>query len=141
MPHSFHFYLFICKSMWLIEQITSYSQWWAIRNLKELQKNHAHKLSDSVKCNRELLLVRPHKRDQSNRVWINWAFDLFVSSNMHLFRSFHNNHIKHNGTKFQISDECFPNQILHPNKRSSTLLGNTQLIPKALFISFYSLPS
>lgn len=27
------------------------------------------------------------------------------------------NHITHSGTKFQTSEECFPNQFCHPNKR------------------------
>lgn len=35
-------------------------------------------------------------------------------------------HIKLNGTKFLIPEECFPNQLHHPNKRSTTLSGKTR---------------
>ena len=36
------------------------------------------------------------------------------------FHSCHIVHIKHNGTKFQMSNECLPTQFLQPNKRSMT---------------------
>ena len=35
-------------------------------------------------------------------------------------------HIKHNGTKFLIREECFPNPLHHPNKMSTTLSGKTR---------------
>lgn len=35
-------------------------------------------------------------------------------------------HIKQDTAKFQISKEYFPNQFLHPNNSSITVLGKTQ---------------
>ena len=82
------------------------------------QKNYAQ--------NREWQFVRPHARAQSNRVQFsnnsNWALDVSSSSKIWLFHSNHNSHIKHNGMKFQISDEWFPNEFLDPNKRSKLLV-------------------
>ena len=37
----------------------------------------------------------------------NWSSELSMSSNVLQFRSLHRHHIKHNGAKFQILDECF----------------------------------
>lgn len=37
--------------------------------------------------------------------------------------TFGERHIKHNGEKFQITNYCIPNHILHPDKKSTTLLG------------------
>lgn len=70
---------------------------------------------------RECQFVKPNTRAQSIRLLIsknsNWALDLSESLKIWLFRSFHNSHIQHNGTKFHTSNEWFPNQFLHPNKR------------------------
>ena len=95
-----------------------------------------------MKSKRKFLLVRPHTRDQSKRCRfnndLNWAFDVYVSK-IRLFCSLHNSHIKHNGTEFQLSDKCFPSlkQFLHPNKRSTNLLGNTYWIPKPPNTTFH----
>ena len=79
----------------------------------------------------ELLLAKPHTQDQSNKELVddanNWVLELSISSNIRRLRSLY---IKHNGTKFQMSTECFPGQFLHPNKRSTTFLSNTHWIPK-----------
>ena len=42
----------------------------------------------------------------------------------------HRVHNKHNRTKFQISEECLPNQIHQPNKRSVNISSSTQWNPK-----------
>ena len=39
----------------------------------------------------------------------NWSLELSMSSKACQLRSFQIHHIKHNGTKFQMLDECFPN--------------------------------
>ena len=77
-----------------------------------------------------LFVKTPYPRPQNN-IDSNRAFDLSVSSKMQLFHSVHNRYITHSGSRFQIYDECFPNQFLRSNKRSSTLLG-TYPIPKVL---------
>ena len=49
-----------------------------------------------------------------------------ISLNVCLFHSLQIHHIKANGVKFYMLDECFPNQFIHPIKRSITLLGSRQ---------------
>ena len=80
------------------------------KNTKKSKKfqrisNYVQKYSDSSKSTLELLLVKPHAWDQSNKVLINnfcnWVTEL-KSSKARWFRSFHKIHIKHKGTKFQI---------------------------------------
>jgi hypothetical protein len=39
---------------------------------------------------------------------------------MQRLHSRHKLHIRHRDTIFQMSEECFPNQFHHPNKRSAT---------------------
>lgn len=58
-----------------------------------------------------------------------WSPQPSKSSNIRLLRYLQMLYIKHNGTKFQISDECFPHQFLHPTNRSVTLFGKTQETP------------
>ena len=48
------------------------------------------------------------------------------------FRSLKVHHIKHNGTKFQMLEECFPNQFYQPKKVSAIVLGKTHEMPKDL---------
>ena len=77
---------------------------------------------------------RPHTRDQSNKDVAKSSMKqiskLSKSSKVRRLLSCHNIHIKHNGTRFQTSEECFLNQFLHSNKRSNTFPGSTQWIPK-----------
>ena len=40
-----------------------------------------------------------------------------------VLHSLHTYHIKHNGTIFQLSKECFPYQFPHSNKRDVTVIG------------------
>ena len=71
---------------------------------------------------RESLDVSPQAQDQSDRDPLkkasSWPPDLSMSSKVRRLCSFHIHHIKHNKTKFQILDECFPNQF-HLSKRTS----------------------
>ena len=71
---------------------------------------------------RESLDVSPQAQDQSNRDPLkkasSWSPDLSMSSKVCRLCSLHIHHIKHNGTKFQILDERFPNQF-HQSKRTS----------------------
>ena len=73
----------------------------------------------------------PHARDQSNKVLANKAKSLSPGSTkfskMRLFCSLQIIHITQFDTKFQIYDECLPNQFLQPANKSITLLGKTQV--------------
>ena len=48
-----------------------------------------------------------------------------MSSKVHRLCSLHIHHIKHNGTTFQMLDECFPNQIHQPKRVFVTDLDKT----------------
>ena len=93
---------------------------------KEFQRKryYVQKFSDSLNWAIELLLVKPHAQDQSNKNLIknvvNWVTELSVSSKVWWFRSLLNAHIKHKRTMFHISDECLLTQFLQPYKRSMT---------------------
>ena len=90
---------------------------------------------------KKVQLVKPHVRDQSNKVWsskdFNWSIDLSISSTMRLFHSFHTNHITHVDTRFYTFKECLPNQFQQPKRKDATLSGNTQWIPKILNTSLH----
>ena len=66
-----------------------------------------------------MLVSKPVSCDQSNREPLkeasSWSSELSTSS-IHLLRSLHVHHINHNRTKFQMSDECFPNQFHQPKE-------------------------
>ncbi|KAL0000259.1 hypothetical protein SO802_019861 [Lithocarpus litseifolius] len=67
---------------------------------------------------RESLEVSPQALDHTNREPLkeanNWSSELSMSSNVLLFRSLQRHHIKHNGAKFQMLDECSPSQFRQP---------------------------
>ena len=93
------------------------------------------------KKKKEVQIVKPHVRDQSNKVWssedFNWSIDLSISSTKRLFHAFHTNHITHVDTKFYTFKECLPNQFQQPKRRDATLSGNTQWIPKIVNTSLH----
>ena len=60
----------------------------------------------------------------------NWSSDLSKSSNVRQLRSFQIHHIKHNETKFQMLDKCFPNQFHQLKGKSDTVHEGTHEIPK-----------
>ena len=69
--------------------------------------------------------VKPHARDQSNKVVANNSRSLSSesteSSNMRLFLSLQIIDITQCGTKFQTFEECIPNQFLQLTSKSITL--------------------
>ena len=83
-----------------------------------------------MKDGRESLVVSPQARDQSKRVPLKeasiWFSELSKSSKVRRFRSFQIHQKMHNGTKFHIWDECFPNQFHQPKSKSGIDLGTTQ---------------
>ena len=91
---------------------------------------------------RESLEVSPQALDQSKREPLkeanSWSSMLSMSSNVRQFRSLQIHHIKHNGGKFQMLDECFPNQFHQPRRVSATDLGKTHKIPKDLKTKLHS---
>ena len=62
----------------------------------------------------------------------NWSSDLSMSSEVRQFRSLQIHHIRHNGAKFQMLEECFPNQFHQLKRVSATDLDKTHEIPKDL---------
>ena len=85
---------------------------------------------------RESLKVSPQTLDQSKREPLkeasSWSSVLSKSSNVRQFSSLQIHHIKHNGAKFQMLDECFPNQFHQPKRVSAIDLSKTHEIPKDL---------
>ena len=92
---------------------TSCSQWWTQSILKIYKKNQTEDLKEFWNSKMEVKCIKPQAQDQSNNVQINkncnWSRDLSLSSNVRLFHSFY---IKHGSTRFHVSKECFPNQII-----------------------------
>ena len=82
------------------------------------------------------LKVKPHERDQSNKVPTNKAKNWFpvscISSKRQPLHSLQIIHITQCGTKFQIFEECFPNQFICTANKSITFLGKTQATPNNL---------
>ena len=62
----------------------------------------------------------------------NWSSDLSMSSEVRQFRSLQIHHIRHNGAKIQMLEECFPNQFHQLKRVSATDLDKTHEIPKDL---------
>lgn len=93
----------------------------------------------------EVQWVKLQTQDHSNKLQISKNFKrsryLSISSNVWELHSFHTNHIKHNGTTFQISEKCFPHQFLHLNKRDLTVRGIIHWIPNMLRTSHHSITS
>lgn len=48
-------------------------------------------------------------------------------------------HIKHDGTKFQMFDECSLNQFLQPKNKAITVQGKIQWIPNNLKMTLHIL--
>ena len=91
---------------------------------------------EQIKEGRESLDVSPQARDQSKRVPLKeaciWSPELSKSSKVLRFRSFQIHQRMHNGTKFQIWDECFPSQFHQPKSKSRIDLDIAQDKPKVI---------
>ena len=65
---------------------------------------------DEIKSKVELLVVKFQTLDHSNKEiensFSNWLSVISLSSKIRQLHSFQISHIKHKGTRFQISDEC-----------------------------------
>jgi hypothetical protein len=77
-----------------------------------------------TKSNAEVLEVKPNAVDQSKskeiKKFMSCHSELTISSNVRRLRSHHNVHIRHKGTKFQMSEENFPKLFCQPINNSRT---------------------
>ena len=77
--------------------------------VKQIQSNHKERLIEIRKSDKELQCVNPQIRDHSNKVLASKVFNLSIglstSSKVRALRSFHTNHIRQAGTKFQTFEE------------------------------------
>ena len=91
---------------------------------KERAKEHREKITRGESPSPRSFKKRTTKR---NKQLVIGFFHVLKSPSISL-----PHHIRHNGTKFQIPKECFPNQF-HQLKRVSAIdLGKTHEIPKDL---------
>lgn len=126
-------FLYLIRMIILIDT-TSCTWKCTLRSLK-----HYKMLCTAVQDNNDsnsrmkLQLVKPQTQDQSNNILktilSNVSQKFSKSSNVQQLHSHHSVHIKHNGTRFQTKEDCLPNQLHHPNKRSVTISGNTHESP------------
>ena len=112
----------LCKEAQSISKITKKERKAKIEELR-------NKGIDSLDVSHQAL-------DQSKREPMkkasNWSSDLSKSSKVHGLHSLQIHHIKHNKAKFQMIDECFPNQLDQPKRKFATDLVRTHEIPKVL---------
>ena len=77
--------------------------------LKQIQTNHKERIIEVRKSDKEQQCVSPQIRDHLNKVLASKVFNVSIglstSSKVQAFRSFHTNHIRHVGTKFQTFEE------------------------------------
>ena len=90
-----------------------------MNNKKKKNKQHSKtrnqetKLREGINSKREEQSIKPQQQDHSQRLHWHKTFNsskvFSLSSKERRFRSNHTIHIKHLGTKFQMSELCFPN--------------------------------
>ena len=95
-----------------------YKLFMMMNNRKKKNKQHSKtrtqetKLRENINSEGEEQLVKPQQRDHSKRLRWHKTFNssniFSLSSKERRFRSNHTIHIKHPGTKFQMSELCFP---------------------------------
>ena len=117
----------LCKEAQSISKITKKERKAKIEELR-------NKGIDSLDVSHQTL-------DQSKREPMkkasNWSSDLSKSSKVHGLHYLQIHHIKHNKAKFQMLEECFPNQFHQRNKKSATNLERTHEIPKVTKTKFH----
>ena len=133
------FFFFLIGKKKYIQKTARCKKHQHIKNTKKKKqktktKNINYKERELRKRGRESLDVSPQALAQSNgelekRVSI-WSSNLSKSSNVRQLRSFQIHHIKHNETKFQMLDKCFPNQFHQLKGKSDTVHEGTHEIPK-----------
>ena len=124
---------------------TSCSWWWTRRNKRTnsttKKRNQETKLREAINSERVEQSVKPQQRDHSNRLrWHNTfsSSNVFsLSSKEWRFRSNYTIHIKHPGTKFQMSELRFPSHWCQQDNKPTTDPGIIQWIPKAWIIKVH----
>ena len=101
--------------------------------LKQLHANQKEILVECWKSRMEGHCIRPQIWDHSNKVPISkdfkWSRGLTISSNVQVLCSCQIKHVRQVSAKFQIFEECFPNQFLHANRKDATVSSITPWIP------------
>ena len=86
---------------------------------------------ETIKSATLLTVEKPHTLDQLNKEVANfsmsWSVEHSRSSKVLLLRTNQIFRIRQWGARFQISEWCFPNQLRHPDNKSFTLRGISQL--------------
>ena len=94
-----------------------------------MQKNQEEKLTDCRKSDMDIYCVKPHIWAHSNKVPTSIVFKRFsglsVFSQVQVLRSRQINHIRQDGTIFQILERSFPKPFLHAKKREATVFSIT----------------
>ena len=133
------FFFFLIGKKKYIQKTARCKKHQHIKNTKKKKqktktRNINYKERELRKRGRKSLDVSPQALAQSNRELEKrasiWSSNLSKSSNVCQLRSFQIHHIKHNGTKFQMLDECFPNQFHQLKRKSDTVHEETHEIPK-----------
>ena len=101
--------------------------------LKQLHANQKEILVECWKSRMDVHCIRPQIWDHSNKVPISkdfkWSRGLTISSNVQVLCSCQIKHVRQVSAKFQIFEECFPNQFLHANRKDATVSSITPWIP------------
>ena len=123
---------------------TSCSWWWTRRKKNKQHsktRNQETKLREDINSEREEQLVKSQHWDHSQRLRWHKTFNsskvFSLSSKERRFCSNHTIHIKHPGTKFQMSELCFPSHRCQQDNKPATNLSITQWIPKAWSIKVH----
>ena len=99
------------------------------REMFQKQMRQLQERRELMNIERDLLDVNLQVQDQSNKKPLkeasNWLSKLSTSSNIRLLLSLQVQHIKLNGTKTQMFEECLPNQSHQPKiKEQVSSLSN-----------------
>ena len=98
---------------------------------KKLNQTHP-KLREDINSEREEQSVKPQQWDHSKRLRWHKTFNssnvVSLSSKERRFRSNHTIHIRHLGTKFQMSELCFSSHWCQQDNKPATDPGITQWI-------------
>ena len=112
-----------------------------MNNKKKKNKQHSKtrtqetKLRENINSEGEEQSVKHQQRDHSKRLRWHKTFNssnvFSLSSKERRFRSNHTIHIKHPGTKFQMSELWFPSHWCQQDNKPATDPSITQWMPKA----------
>ena len=109
--------------------------------LRKLQIYQEENLTDCRKSKIEIHCEKLQIWDHPSKVPTSRDFKrskgLSVPSKVQVLHSHQINHIRQDGTIFQIFEKCFPNQFLHAKRREATVFGITHWIPNNIKTSLH----